>query len=363
MWVEKRETGFKFVERYIDPMTGKQKRVSVVLDKNTSATRKLAQSMLHEKINACLTVSDASNLTFGTLVDKYLAYQKENVKLSTYTRNSYFCDTLKTILKPDILVANLSARYIREELDKTGRANSTKNEFLKRLKALLRWGYRNDYIESVAYLDKLTPYPDISAREKVEDKYLEKEEIAKLLQSMKKSSCTQWVNLTEFLILSGLHIGEAIALTKKDIDGDVIHVTKTYDANNHIVTNPKTSESVRDVFIQNELADVIKRIRTYNRINKISGVLLFSDNGSYIEYSNYRIFLRRHSQKAIGRIITPHALRHTHASLLLANGISIDAISRRLGHLNSKVTKEIYLHIMEQLKERDKNDLRNLNIM
>ncbi len=363
MWVEKRDTGFKFIERYTDPMTGKQKRVSVVLDKNTSANRKLAQTMLNEKINAALETSDTSNLTFGTLVDKYLTYQEKNVKLSTYARNSSFCNSLKIILQPDILVNKLSARYIREQLDKTGKSNGTKNEFITRLKALLRWGYRNDYIENISYLDKLAPYTDTSARKKVKDKYLEQDEIAKLLQSMKKSGCEQWVDLTEFLILSGLRIGEAIALTKKDIEGEVIHVTKTYDTNNCIVTAPKTSESIRDVFIQDELADIIKRIQSHNRVRKVSGVLLFSENGDHISYDNYRVFLRRHSQKALGRIITPHALRHTHASLLLANGISVDAISRRLGHSDSRVTKEIYLHIMEQLKERDKNDLRHLNIM
>ncbi|MCM1162382.1 MAG: site-specific integrase [Bacteroidales bacterium] len=363
MWVEKRETGFKFIERYTDPMTGKAKRISVVLDKNTSSTRKLAQSILNDKINAALEASDASNLTFGTLVDKYLAYQQKNVKASTYARNSNFCSTLKSILTPDILVSKLSARYIREQLDRTGKANGTKNEFIKRLKALLRWGYRNDYIENIAYLDKLTPYPDISAKQHVEDKYLERDEISRLLLSMEKSGCSQWMYLTEFLLLSGLRIGEAIALTKNDIDEDVIHITKTYDTNNHLVTSPKTAESVRDVFIQKELAETLQRIRIYNRENKISGILLFSDKGEYLSYDNYRLFLRRHSQKSLGRIITPHALRHTHASLLLVNGISIDAISRRLGHSDSQVTKEIYLHIMDQLKERDKDNLRNISLM
>ena len=363
MWVEQRQTGYKFVERYTDPMTGRQKRISVVLDKNNAATRKLAQTMLADKINAALSASDASNLTFEALVDKYLAYQQKNVKLSTYRRNSVFCNTLKTVLSPDILVDKLSARYIRQQLDRTGKTNGTKNEFLKRLKALLRWGYKNDYISNIAYLDKLTPYPEASARKKVEDKYLEKSEITSLIQSMEKSHCILWVNLTRFLILSGLRIGEAAALTLKDVDGDVIHVNKTYDPNNHIVTSPKTSESVRDVFIQEELAAVIREIRKYNRANKISGILLFSENGNHISYDNYRLFLRRHSLKALGRIITPHALRHTHASLLLANGISIDAISRRLGHTDSQVTKEIYLHIMEQLREKDKDTLRHLNIM
>ena len=54
MWVEERKTGFKFVERYTDPMTGKTRRVSVVMEKNTVQSRKLAAVALSEKIDKAL---------------------------------------------------------------------------------------------------------------------------------------------------------------------------------------------------------------------------------------------------------------------------------------------------------------------
>jgi integrase len=37
----------------------------------------------------------------------------------------------------------------------------------------------------------------------------------------------------------------------------------------------------------------------------------------------------------------------------MENGIDIDTISRRLGHESSKITREIYLHVTEKLKEKD----------
>ena len=54
MWVEERKTGFKFVERYTDPMTGKTRRISVVMEKNTAQSRKLAAVALSEKIDKAL---------------------------------------------------------------------------------------------------------------------------------------------------------------------------------------------------------------------------------------------------------------------------------------------------------------------
>ena len=52
MWVEETKKGkYKFIERYTDPLTGKYKRVSIVLDKNTSQSRKQAQKALLDKID------------------------------------------------------------------------------------------------------------------------------------------------------------------------------------------------------------------------------------------------------------------------------------------------------------------------
>ena len=68
MWVEERKTGFKFVERYTDPMTGKTRRVSVVMEKNTAQSRKLAAVALSEKIDKAL-LPQAPKLTLKELVD------------------------------------------------------------------------------------------------------------------------------------------------------------------------------------------------------------------------------------------------------------------------------------------------------
>lgn len=40
-----------------------------------------------------------------------------------------------------------------------------------------------------------------------------------------------------------------------------------------------------------------------------------------------------------------HALRHTHASALIASGVDVLTISRRLGHASAVVTLAIYAHL------------------
>ena len=46
--------------------------------------------------------------------------------------------------------------------------------------------------------------------------------------------------------------------------------------------------------------------------------------------------------------MTPHGLRHLHASLLLAQGLPIPAVSQRLGHANSAITMAVYAHALSQ---------------
>ena len=88
-----------------------------------------------------------------------------------------------------------------------------------------------------------------------------------------------------------------------------------------------------------------------------------TESGDYIEYYAYNKYLKENSLKILERGITAHALRHTHASLLLEQGVPIDVISRRLGHENSQVTREIYLHVTEKLKEKDNDRLKNVKII
>ena len=83
MWYEILPNGkCKFNERYFDEMTGKDKYVSITMDSYSSKNQKAAQKVLNDRISKKLSESssEVDILTFGELVDKYLAYQLLNVK-------------------------------------------------------------------------------------------------------------------------------------------------------------------------------------------------------------------------------------------------------------------------------------------
>lgn len=370
MWVEQLKNGkYRMAERYTDYITGKAKKISITVEKNTAQTRKAAQIALQKKIDdAIQKPRPFTDITLKELIEAYRTSQKGLIKESTYTRNYYVGNTIMALFGETTLVSRISAKFVKDKLAASDKDVGTKNELLTRFKAIMRWGYKNDYVKDISFLNKIEPYKDYSKREKIQDKFLESEELKLLLSEMKVDI---WREVTKFLALTGVRIGELIALENSNIDLDkrIIHIVKTYDTNNNITTTTKTLTSTRDIYIQDELIPVIKNLhtlmiyqQTVNEYNK-NNLFICDPSGENMHYDAYRKYLAQNSLKALGRVITPHTLRHTHASLLLENGLSIEEISRRLGHENSKITKEIYLHITEKLKQKENERIRQIKII
>ena len=372
MWSEILPSGkVRFVERYEDPMTEKSHKVSVTMDKDTASTRKLAQAALNDKIDAKLSSITATikkdDLRLSELVELYRTDQKATVTQSTYQRNYFAMDSLMRILGRDILVDKITAGYVREKLAAENEKPGTTNERITRLKALMRWGYQNDYIADIRWLDKIKKFKDDEKAQKLEEKYLESDELKILLKNMKVD---KWRMLTEFSALSGLRAGEAIALNTSDIDftNRYIHISKTYDPVNHIVGTPKTATSNREVYMQDELFTLCKQIKRYMDKERFycghrSELFMCDVNGDYLNYYSYNKYLQENARQLFGKTVTTHFMRHTHVALMAEQGVPLDVISRRLGHSDSRVTMNIYFHVTKKMRERDNQKIKEVSIL
>lgn len=365
MWIEKLDNGkFKAVERYEDVLTKKQKRVSVTMEKNTAQERKKAQEHLTRKIFELQNKDKTSNFTMKEVVEAYRKDKKGSVKESTYVRIHSATNTFLKIFGEDTLISMLTAKTVKDRFRSTKKTNHTLNEYLARFKQLIRWAYKNDMISNTDFIDKMDRFKDEPRKTLIADKYLESDEVKILLDNMAHK---RYRDLTEFLVLTGLRIGEALALNIDDVDTKerVIHVTKTWDTNNFVLTDPKTQSSVRDIYMQDELFALCKRLKKEALEKKLcSGFDAFFQNKSRrYTLGNYTAHLKNDSAQYLNHSITPHALRHTHVSLLAEQGVSFDIISRRLGHDGSQVTKDIYFHVTEGLKKKDSEQLKSIKIL
>ena len=146
-----------------------------------------------------------------------------------------------------------------------------------------------------------------------------------------------------FLVLyyCGVRVGELLALTAGDIDGDELRINKTVHMidGERVVTAPKTVKSSRTVILPPFLVDELTAYaaRVYGDDPER---VLFPWGSTTIE----RHF-REHIRAAGVRKIRLHDLRHSHASLLINLGASAVLVAERLGHENVSTTLNIYTHL------------------
>lgn len=347
-------------ERITMPDTGLKKVISIKI----KGKGVKAENEAYKKLNDKIRKLSYTRLLLSEGIDLYIKDIGKTLKPSSVRKARI---TLGSIIDVtgDAYLENITAGFIRRKFLESGKQNRTLNGYIKIFKTFWLWAYRNDLVQSKEVFDKLTPFPDTPKRERIQDKYLEPWELNELISNMKEK---RWALLTEALALSGLRIGEFASLTKADVAGDYIRVNKTYDANNKVLTSAKTYSSKRDVFIQDELKDCISRINEYCKFQAevcgYTSMLFFPDtDGGYLQYYTYRKYLREVSERVLHKKIVPHALRHTHCSVLASRGMSLESISDRLGHTDSKITKEIYLHKLQELKEKENQQLNTIHFI
>jgi integrase len=185
---------------------------------------------------------------------------------------------------------------------------------------------------------------------KKKQKYLNQFELQTLLSNLDLKSGINWDWLILLIAKTGLRFSEALALTPEDFDfsHQVVSVNKTwnYKGNGGFLPT-KNLSSNRKVQIDWQLviqfSELIKDIDKEKPIFVIGKVYNSTVNG---------LLYRRCKESKIP-IITIHGLRHTHASLLLFAGVTIASVARRLGHSSMTTTQKTYLHIIQELENKD----------
>lgn len=172
------------------------------------------------------------------------------------------------------------------------------------------------------------------------------------------NSIYEWNFYIFFMIAfyAGLRKGEIYALRWTDVTDGKINITKSITQKlkgDDRETPPKNKRSIRTVQIP---APLQKALDThYDRYKDING---FSDSWHIcggeksIRDTTLQKRSARYAAEANVKNIRIHDFRHSHASLLVNNGINIQEIARRLGHTNIEVTWNTHAHLYPQEEER-----------
>lgn len=181
-------------------------------------------------------------------------------------------------------------------------------------------------------------------------KYLNQFELHTLLSQLDLGATINWDWFILLVAKTGMRFSEALAITPKDFDfsHQSVYVNKTWDYKGDGGFLPtKNKSSVRKIAI--DWQTVIQFSELVKGLPEDKPIFI----NSKIYNSTANDILARYCKKANVPEITIHGLRHTHASLLLFAGVSIASVAMRLGHSSMTTTQKTYLHIIQELENRD----------
>lgn len=183
-------------------------------------------------------------------------------------------------------------------------------------------------------------------------KYLNQYQLHTLLGDLDLTDTKEisWDWLIILIAKTGLRFSEALAITPEDFDfsRQILSINKTWDYKNNTGFMPtKNKSSIRKVEL--DWRTVAQFSELTKDLPKDKPIFVHG----HVFNSTVNTVLARHCKNVDVPVISIHGLRHTHASLLLFEGVSIASVARRLGHASMTTTQRTYLHIIQELENKD----------
>lgn len=182
-------------------------------------------------------------------------------------------------------------------------------------------------------------------------KYLNQFELHTLIADLDIKEEVNWDWFILLVAKTGMRFSEALAITPADFDfaRQTLSISKTWDYKGDGGFLPtKNKSSVRKIQIDWQI--VVKFSELVKKLPEDKPIFVGEEK---VYNSTVNDVLTRHCKACGISEISVHGLRHTHASLLLFAGVSIASVARRLGHASMTTTQKTYLHIIQELENKD----------
>jgi integrase len=166
--------------------------------------------------------------------------------------------------------------------------------------------------------------------------------------------------LASLALATGARRNELLALRWSDVDLDAARLTIAQSLEQTVahgirVKGPKTKHGRRTISLPAQsVAELRQHWREQQEQRLAAGLgrapdgspVLAAPDGTYLSPGATTNAWTR-QMAAIGMpTVTLHSLRHTHASMLLASGVDIMTVCRRLGHSSPTITLQTYAHLI-----------------
>ncbi|MBL1229303.1 site-specific integrase [Enterococcus sp. BWB1-3] len=284
--------------------------------------------------------------TFADFFEQWVhIVKKKDVRETTFQNHLITTGIVKQLFG-DIQIKHLNDLVVQLKIDRYGETHSRKTttEVLLKIRTSLRYAYARGLLDN-----------DFANLVKTHGKELPKRNKALLITELKllrkyllEHSENEFHVLILLAIETGARRGELLGLKKEDIFEYGVKIQRSVSPTSDDV-GLKTKNSLRDISINKDVFHLLQQISP-------------KGNGYLFDRDGFRQSARL--QKLLSKLgiskTTFHGLRDTHASFLFSENISLDYVSRRLGHNSILTTQNYYLELMPEKKHQHDADALNL---
>ncbi len=171
--------------------------------------------------------------------------------------------------------------------------------------------------------------------------------------------------LWHLLLLEGMRRGEALGLRWQDVNWDrgtahIVQSVRAGIAKGEAIIQPrtKTQSGSRTVRLTARTIAALRHHRSAQAERRLAAatwcdhdLIVCTSKGTPVNPANVRRSFDLIVKRAALPRITPHGLRHTHATMLLGQGVPAKVVSERLGHANIGITLDTYSHVLPDMQD------------
>lgn len=306
-------------------------------------TEKIARTKMYEFLQRYALQDNACSLLWSDFIDTYLndnknSFQENTKKRKQYTYKNHLYNAFKCPLNE---VTPQMINSYNNKLLNSFKLNTVKGIY-KEIKVIFNYAERVYDLHPNPIKKVKAPYKQ---EIKTEKQTWTVEQYNKVLEHVEDTESR--IKLI-VLFWSGLRKSEMHGLQWGDYDGKSITVRRTRDKHHgqFNVKPPKSEKSNRSIALCNCATNALDEWKSKN-INTDKDTFIFT-----WYKSKFETHIRKACEQANVPYITVHEIRHSHASYLASNNISMKYISDRLGHTDITMTLEVYTHAQKSDTEK-----------
>lgn len=348
------------------------RRETIQLDPKKTESAQLAEAIRYRDKIALKMEEGRLTAAKGSTLKEYVEEWQESYCVRKGLKDSTVAD-YRSMLDHRIIpqLGKIKLRDIHAEqlnkfligLQKEGLSGTTQRRYFNLIHLILGTATREQRI-AVNPADNIEP-PKKDTKERP---HFTPEQTALLVEALNAHASTKWRAYALLALASAIRKGEEVGLNWSDIDWQrrtvsIRRAAAYAKGKGQYLSTPKTKSSIRTIKIDAESMEALaawKREQNERRLllgamwqtDKEGADAVFTqDMGGRMSIHSptqwFDGFLKKHGLPAMNL----HGLRHTAASLLLANGCPMLDVSKRLGHSRASTTMDIYGHAYEEADE------------